>query len=123
MKDRYWEEQGKEIKIKNAIKELAESWEEPLDDKKHEVCINIECEALDLYDVVSSLCLDNTVWEGTRFKVDGYKDYDEDLNSYWVILLIFDATGKTKEEMYLLARVWEEVTARYCWKVSVMRIR
>jgi len=114
MKDRYLEEQGKEIKIKNAIKELAESWEEPLDDKKHEVCINIECEALDLYDVVSSLCLDNTVWEGTRFKVDGYKDYDEDLNSYWVILLIFDATGKTKEEMYLLARVWEEVTVRYC---------
>ncbi len=100
--------------MKNAIKELAESWEELLGDKKCEVCVEIGCEVLDLYDVVSSLCLDNTVWEGTRFKVDGYKDYDEDLNSYWVILLIFDATGKTKKEMYLLARVWEEVTARYC---------
>ncbi len=66
--------------MRNAIKELAESWEEPLGDKKCEVCVEIECN--NLYDVVSSLCLDNTVWEGTRFKVDGYKDYDEDLNSY-----------------------------------------
>jgi len=100
--------------MKNAIKELADSWKEPLDDKKRKVCIQIECEALDVYDVVSSLSLDNTVWEGTRFKVDGYKDYDEDQNSYWTILLIFDAAGKTKEEMYLLAELWEKATARYC---------
>lgn len=100
--------------MKNAIKELADRWKEPLDDKKREVCIQIECEALDVYDAVAYLRLCNTVWNKTHFKVDGYKDYDEDQNSYWIILLIFDATAKTKEEMYLLAKLWEKATARYC---------
>ena len=65
-------------------------------------------EPWELLNIVNMLKTDETNWSKEDISVEGYKNYDEDGNSYHVGILKVDARGYTREDFKELSRLWEE---------------
>jgi len=73
-------------------------------------------EPWELSNILLHLKTDETNWSKNDLSVKGYKNYDEEGNSYDVGILQVNASGYTKEDFQDLSRLWHE--AERLWKKS-----
>lgn len=69
---------------------------------------DLNLEPWELSSIVQHLNTDGTNWSVDDFKVDGYKNYDEEYGSYYVGLLKVNTDGRSHQDFIELARIWEE---------------
>ena len=65
-------------------------------------------EPWELLNIVDILKTDGTNWSIKDINVHGYKNYDEDGNSYQVGILEINACGYTREDFKELYKLWQE---------------
>ncbi len=72
------------------------------------IAFDLNCEPWELHEILTHLYLTKSTWSNAMFNVDGFKNYDEDGNSYWVGVLTILAEGQNKQDFLELAHLWEE---------------
>ncbi len=75
--------------------------------------LDLDLEPWELSNILMFLNLFESNWSREDFKVDGFKNYDEDYNSYWVGILSIRAEGRNREDFLQLAHLWEEAEAAW----------
>ncbi len=70
--------------------------------------LDLDCEPWELHNILAHLHVSQTAWSDANFNVIGFKNYDEDGNSYHVGLLEVNAKGRNREDFLQLAQIWEE---------------
>jgi hypothetical protein len=73
---------------------------------------DIRLEPYQLQNIIDSISLDGTNWKIDDLSVDGYKNYDEDGNSYYVGVLEVDDTDKTQQDLEVLGVILETAISK-----------
>jgi len=97
--------------MKDVITDLAKYWVPS--SNGGEVYLSLDYEPCEVDEILSYLCTEGTVWSETYFYVKGYKSYDEYGNSEKVGVLIFETKGRTKNDMQVLAKLWEDALTHF----------
>ena len=82
---------------------------------------DLNLEPWELLSIMDHLKIDRTNWSKKDINAHGYKNYDEDGNSYQVGILEINACGYTREDFQHLSRLWQE--AEYKWANSLHIIK
>jgi len=69
---------------------------------------DLDLEPWELMSIIAHLKTDGTNWSKKDIIADGYKNYDEDGNSFQVGILEINACGYTREDFKELYRLWQE---------------
>ena len=75
---------------------------------------NLNLEAWELSNILLHLNIDGTNWSKEDLTVKGYKNYDEDGNSYHEGILQIDSRAYTREDFKELSKRWDE--AEEAWE-------
>ena len=81
---------------------------------KHTLIYNLNLEPWELSNILLHLNTHGTNWSKDDFTIKGYKNYDEDGNSYDEGILQIDARGYSREDFKELNRLWDE--AEQAWE-------
>ena len=78
---------------------------------------NLNLEPWELSNIVEHLKTDDTNWSKGDLTVEGFKNYDEEGNSYAVGVLQINSKGYTQQDFKLLSKLWEE--AELLWESTL----
>ncbi len=74
---------------------------------------DFDMEPWELSNILHHLKTDGTNWSKKDIQVDGYKNYDEDGNSFYVGILQVNSSGYTREDFQDLSRLWQEAESAW----------
>ena len=78
---------------------------------------NLDLEPWELSNILMHLNTNGTNWSKEDLSVEGFKNYDEDGNSYAIGILQINSNGYSSQDFKDLTKLWEE--AELSWKISL----